>query len=339
MDIDLGMPGSGFAPAGSAAVEDSTSSKNRTAVSAKSQDVAGGDSAPTVAASSSAAPAPQAAGQPRQTQKAGKEVESEDEETAQQSLLPTTMDGKGRKRQADFTSQRDLVAEAFAGDDVVADFEKDKKRQMEADAPQVEDNSLPGWVSQLPHVVLGYSIQVHWHCASGSDRGNARPTRQIPDYTSSWAMHPPPSSSPRLVSPDRRLHRADQIGLMVRQRPEKTQTQPKIPRQNSRYRSAPAQRFRAGQCHYQRKIRKTGETVLGQGFAVSVYERGAVRGEFQYPRGGGMEFKEGTSAGDYAEGYQEGEFWDYNACGVGGVQMGCQAYGSGTGDAGLRGMS
>ncbi|ORY32074.1 Utp14 protein-domain-containing protein [Naematelia encephala] len=43
--------------------------------------------------------------------------------------------------------QRDLVAEAFAGDNVVEDFEKEKAKQIEADAPQIEDTSLPGWGS------------------------------------------------------------------------------------------------------------------------------------------------------------------------------------------------
>lgn len=45
--------------------------------------------------------------------------------------------------------QRDLVAEAFAGDNVVIDFQKEKERQMEKDAPKIEDTSLMGWVSTL----------------------------------------------------------------------------------------------------------------------------------------------------------------------------------------------
>ncbi|KAK4683749.1 U3 small nucleolar RNA-associated protein 14, partial [Tremellales sp. Uapishka_1] len=43
--------------------------------------------------------------------------------------------------------QRDLVAEAFAGDNVVLDFSKDKQRQIDHDAPTTEDTSLPGWGS------------------------------------------------------------------------------------------------------------------------------------------------------------------------------------------------
>lgn len=69
--------------------------------------------------------------------------------------------------------QRELVAKAFAGDNVVAvsfvmcvwyaaprlthsvlqDFEAEKRREIERDAPRVEDNTLPGWVS-LGHAVI-----------------------------------------------------------------------------------------------------------------------------------------------------------------------------------------
>ncbi|GAA5863261.1 hypothetical protein JCM3774_000832 [Rhodotorula dairenensis] len=41
--------------------------------------------------------------------------------------------------------QRELVKEAFANDDVVADFADDKRREMERDAPREEDITLPGW--------------------------------------------------------------------------------------------------------------------------------------------------------------------------------------------------
>ncbi|EEB09239.1 U3 snoRNP protein Utp14 [Schizosaccharomyces japonicus yFS275] len=43
--------------------------------------------------------------------------------------------------------QRDLVAKAFAGDNVVAEFRRDKKAAVKEDAPKEEDNSLPGWGS------------------------------------------------------------------------------------------------------------------------------------------------------------------------------------------------
>lgn len=43
--------------------------------------------------------------------------------------------------------QADLVARAFAGDDVVAEFEADKKTVQQEDAPQDIDETLPGWGS------------------------------------------------------------------------------------------------------------------------------------------------------------------------------------------------
>ena len=43
-------------------------------------------------------------------------------------------------------SQRDLIAAAFAGDDVQADFDAAKAVEAEAEAPSVEEPSqLPGW--------------------------------------------------------------------------------------------------------------------------------------------------------------------------------------------------
>lgn len=44
-------------------------------------------------------------------------------------------------------AQRSLVAEAFAGDDVVSDFAAAKAAQVAADAPKVEDTTLLGWGS------------------------------------------------------------------------------------------------------------------------------------------------------------------------------------------------
>ncbi|KAK4049460.1 hypothetical protein OIO90_005411 [Microbotryomycetes sp. JL221] len=43
--------------------------------------------------------------------------------------------------------QRELVAKAFAGDNVLEDFEEEKRRITERDAPQEEDMTLPGWGS------------------------------------------------------------------------------------------------------------------------------------------------------------------------------------------------
>ncbi|ORY83739.1 Utp14 protein-domain-containing protein [Protomyces lactucae-debilis] len=43
--------------------------------------------------------------------------------------------------------QQDLVAQAFAGDDVVAEFAAEKEAAEQADAPQEIDETLPGWGS------------------------------------------------------------------------------------------------------------------------------------------------------------------------------------------------
>ncbi|SCV71886.1 BQ2448_4580 [Microbotryum intermedium] len=51
--------------------------------------------------------------------------------------------GKGKAA----IQQRELVAKAFAGDDVVAEFEEEKRREIERDAPKEIDNTLPGWGS------------------------------------------------------------------------------------------------------------------------------------------------------------------------------------------------
>ncbi|UZJ55389.1 hypothetical protein CBS101457_004709 [Exobasidium rhododendri] len=68
---------------------------------------------------------------------------NEDEGSSEDSLddEPIAVRGKGPIAMR----QRDLVAEAFAGDDVTAEFEAEKSAIMEADAPQVIDTTLPGW--------------------------------------------------------------------------------------------------------------------------------------------------------------------------------------------------
>ena len=57
-------------------------------------------------------------------------------------------------------SQRELIAAAFAGDDVQADFDAAKAAEAEEEAPSVEEPSeLPGWGSwasrqRKPHWLL-----------------------------------------------------------------------------------------------------------------------------------------------------------------------------------------
>lgn len=58
-------------------------------------------------------------------------------------LAPTVTEDDGEAE--DVTDQRTLIQEAFAGDDVVSDFLRDKRKQEEASAPKVVDLTLPGW--------------------------------------------------------------------------------------------------------------------------------------------------------------------------------------------------
>lgn len=49
-------------------------------------------------------------------------------------------------------SQRDLIARAFAGDDVQAEFDEAKGREAEEEAPKVDVPSLlPGWGAWAGH--------------------------------------------------------------------------------------------------------------------------------------------------------------------------------------------
>lgn len=66
-------------------------------------------------------------------------ADSDSDSDSDADLLPIT----GPKA---FT-QRELVAEAFAGDNVIEDFAREKAALIEADAPQTVDTSLPGWGS------------------------------------------------------------------------------------------------------------------------------------------------------------------------------------------------
>ncbi|KAF5390809.1 hypothetical protein D9757_004426 [Collybiopsis confluens] len=68
----------------------------------------------------------------------------ESEMEAQENMVQTK--GKQSKTVKAF-EQRELVARAFAGDDVIRDFEEAKKREIAMDAPTEVDTTLPGWGS------------------------------------------------------------------------------------------------------------------------------------------------------------------------------------------------
>ncbi|KAI0936890.1 hypothetical protein AcW1_001012 [Taiwanofungus camphoratus] len=59
------------------------------------------------------------------------------------------LDRKGKAKANGVTAfeQRELVALAFAGDNVVKDFAEQKHREMQEDAPREVDTTLPGWGS------------------------------------------------------------------------------------------------------------------------------------------------------------------------------------------------
>ncbi|KAK5861603.1 hypothetical protein PBY51_022986 [Eleginops maclovinus] len=71
-----------------------------------------------------------------------KEVLTKETKVIKVPLVPTMEDTEDSEEKLD---QRGLIKEAFAGDDVVSDFLKDKRRQEDAAKPQVVDLTLPGW--------------------------------------------------------------------------------------------------------------------------------------------------------------------------------------------------
>ncbi|XP_046899167.1 U3 small nucleolar RNA-associated protein 14 homolog A [Hypomesus transpacificus] len=85
------------------------------------------------------------------TQKAGKkmkrkrgidpnEVLTKEAKMIKVPLVPTAVEDENGEEE-----QRTIISEAFAGDDVVSDFLKDKRKQEEAGKPKVVDLTLPGW--------------------------------------------------------------------------------------------------------------------------------------------------------------------------------------------------
>ncbi|KAI8990666.1 Utp14 protein-domain-containing protein [Trametes punicea] len=73
------------------------------------------------------------------------DVNSEVEE--QEKALAQKGKGKAKANGVKAFEQRDLVALAFAGDNVVQDFAEAKRREMQEDAPKEVDTTLPGWGS------------------------------------------------------------------------------------------------------------------------------------------------------------------------------------------------
>ncbi|KAM3862201.1 U3 small nucleolar RNA-associated protein 14 homolog C [Diretmus argenteus] len=70
------------------------------------------------------------------------EVLTKETKVIQVPLAPTVEDVEDFDEKEE---QRGIIKEAFAGDDVVSDFLKDKRKQEEAGKPKVVDLTLPGW--------------------------------------------------------------------------------------------------------------------------------------------------------------------------------------------------
>ncbi|KAM9850721.1 U3 small nucleolar RNA-associated protein 14 homolog A [Aulostomus maculatus] len=72
-----------------------------------------------------------------------KKVLTKNTEVIQVPLAPTVAEAEDSEEEE--LDQRGLIKEAFAGDDVVSDFLKDKRKQEDAGKPKVVDLTLPGW--------------------------------------------------------------------------------------------------------------------------------------------------------------------------------------------------
>ncbi|KAG6891640.1 hypothetical protein C0992_001326 [Termitomyces sp. T32_za158] len=89
-------------------------------------------------------------GLPRSSSAVAHEVTNDDEDAnseieAQEKALK--LKGKLKAKLPQAFEQRDLVALAFAGDNVVHEFQEAKKREIAADAPREIDTTIPGWGS------------------------------------------------------------------------------------------------------------------------------------------------------------------------------------------------
>ncbi|KAI0714788.1 Utp14 protein-domain-containing protein [Earliella scabrosa] len=82
---------------------------------------------------------------PRDDEESDSDANSELEE--QERAVAAKGKGKGKANGVKAFEQRDLVALAFAGDNVVKDFAEAKRREMAEDAPKEIDTTLPGWGS------------------------------------------------------------------------------------------------------------------------------------------------------------------------------------------------
>ncbi|XP_072253909.1 U3 small nucleolar RNA-associated protein 14 homolog A [Leuresthes tenuis] len=106
-----------------------------------------GDTSAPVEQPSASEPAPSAGQQAAKGRKRKKGIELKEVLTKETKVIkvplaPTVADSDSSEEKLD---QRGLIKEAFAGDDVISDFLRDKRRQEDAGKPRVVDLTLPGW--------------------------------------------------------------------------------------------------------------------------------------------------------------------------------------------------
>ncbi|KAA1468136.1 Utp14-domain-containing protein [Dentipellis sp. KUC8613] len=77
----------------------------------------------------------------------GDDSDANSEVEHQEKLVAAKGKGKqnGKANAVQAFQQRDLIAAAFAGDNVTQDFQSAKRREIESDAPKEVDTTLPGW--------------------------------------------------------------------------------------------------------------------------------------------------------------------------------------------------
>jgi len=81
--------------------------------------------------------------------KSGDKGDEDSDENSEVEEQEKTLLAKSQRKGKDIVAfkQRDLVALAFADDNVVQQFEETKRREVAADAPREVDTTLPGWGS------------------------------------------------------------------------------------------------------------------------------------------------------------------------------------------------
>ena len=99
--------------------------------------------------------------------------------------------------------QRELVARAFAGDDVVKEFVEEKRREEEEDKPKVVSLSVPGWVSDFLFLFVNM-VLICLFFSKGSWVGQGlKPKTKPPTSKSSKSKRPTTLTTPGITPTSR----------------------------------------------------------------------------------------------------------------------------------------